>query len=244
MNFGYGFSGREFSNYTPLVELGDSILAYWDANTVSSMTLGGGNAVSSWRDLKNNYNVIQATGASQPVYSATSFNGKAGLTFDGTDDSLSLTPSPFPTGAAPYEFWALFQQDDVALAERLVICTGNASTTNRGMGKSASLNRLFGRVGTGASSVGAVYSIPDMLSRHVGRMAVGATNYTLTVDGRTSVTSTACVPATASDRFRIGANTNTVASTFWLGQIAAILVTNQLTVNQATSLQNWLMTRR
>lgn len=64
-------------------------LALWlDASDASTFTLVS-NAVSEWRDKSgNNRHVSQATAANRPAYSATSFNGRPGLTFNGTNSIL------------------------------------------------------------------------------------------------------------------------------------------------------------
>lgn len=59
--------------------------AYMDVRR--NLTESGG-AVSQWDDVYGNYSFVQGTGSKQPAYSATSFNGGPGLTFDGSDDQL------------------------------------------------------------------------------------------------------------------------------------------------------------
>lgn len=48
---------------------------------------GEGNAVSSWREAIT-ANHFTASGSTRPVWSATSFSGKEGITFDGSNDAL------------------------------------------------------------------------------------------------------------------------------------------------------------
>ena len=64
-------------------------LAMWlDASDPSTLTLVSG-AVSEWRDKSgNSRHVSQGVAANRPAYSATSFNGRPGLTFDGVNDGL------------------------------------------------------------------------------------------------------------------------------------------------------------
>jgi hypothetical protein len=63
--------------------------ALWlDANDPATITASGG-AVSTWADKSGNASdATQATSAQRPAYSATSFSGRPGITFDGSNDSL------------------------------------------------------------------------------------------------------------------------------------------------------------
>ncbi|HTM77999.1 MAG TPA: hypothetical protein VL133_10260, partial [Devosia sp.] len=73
-------------SWSPLA-LGASLLAWWDASQGVSLS---GSQVTAWADRKSGYSVAQGTGAARPLWSATSFGGKPGLTFDGIDDLLNM----------------------------------------------------------------------------------------------------------------------------------------------------------
>lgn len=78
--------------WTPAA-LGASLALWLDANDASTITLNG-STVSQWGDKSGNgRNAVQATAATQPVYSATSFNGKPTLTWDGIDDAMQISMS-------------------------------------------------------------------------------------------------------------------------------------------------------
>jgi hypothetical protein len=64
--------------------------------------------VSSWpEEASRNTAVAQAVGGKQPALSATSFNGRPGVTFDGVDDFLKCTLSPtIAAGGRAYIFAA------------------------------------------------------------------------------------------------------------------------------------------
>ena len=64
---------------------------FWlDASDLSTITVATG--VSEWRDKTGKgVNAVQATGANQPTYSATSFFGRPGITFDGVNDNMSIS---------------------------------------------------------------------------------------------------------------------------------------------------------
>lgn len=78
--------------WTPAA-LGAPLALWLDANDASTITLNG-STVSQWGDKSGNgRNAVQATAATQPVYSATSFNGKPTLTWDGIDDAMQISMS-------------------------------------------------------------------------------------------------------------------------------------------------------
>jgi hypothetical protein len=66
--------------------------ALWlDAADASTITESGG-AVSQWNDKSgNSNNFVQTILANRPTYSATGFNNKAAITFDGTNDSMEFS---------------------------------------------------------------------------------------------------------------------------------------------------------
>lgn len=234
--------------YDVVFDLGPELLAYWDANRPDLMTLGAGNAVSSWLDIKAGYAATQGTGAAQPIYSATSFNGAPGLSFDGTDDCLASTAAgllaALPVAAAGSELWALVQQDaaGAAAGARVAISYGGASgASERSMGRttSSSNNRMRGST-NGTLSSGPVVNID---TRHVLRYAVGAAASIPHVDGVAGST-LSIVPATLADRVRVGAAPPPSAVSFWRGQIAAVLITMPLSAAKASALSTYLLDRR
>ena len=59
--------------WTPY-QLQSQVSLWLDASVTSSLSLSGSN-VTQWNSLLGGVNVVQATGANQPLYSATGFNG-------------------------------------------------------------------------------------------------------------------------------------------------------------------------
>ena len=76
-----------FTQWTPA----NISTALWlDANDASTITTVSG-AVSQWNDKSGNgRNATQATAGSRPAYSSTGFNSRPGITFDGTDDWMTV----------------------------------------------------------------------------------------------------------------------------------------------------------
>ena len=65
--------------------------ALWlDAADASTITQSS-NLVSQWNDKSGNGRNASASSTARPTYSATSFNGKPGLTFDGNNDDMSFS---------------------------------------------------------------------------------------------------------------------------------------------------------
>jgi hypothetical protein len=60
--------------WTPY-QLQSQVSLWLDASVTSSLSLSG-SSVTQWNSLLGGVNVVQATGANQPVYSATGFNGR------------------------------------------------------------------------------------------------------------------------------------------------------------------------
>lgn len=234
--------GGAAAAWTPL-SLGASLKAWWDAAYNPTLITETAGAVSSWKDIVGAYDVVQATGAAQPIYSATSFNGTPGVTFDGTDDELTLVgvPAGIPTAAVPCEMWGLVDQTQAAAVAGFlaILAYGNTGGTSRHIRRATdgSTNRANILVNNNASNTNV-----DFSGRHVVRGIVGATTSNMNVDGIAG-TDLVVVPATATTRLRIGAQCNTAAAGFWKGGVAAVLVTAPLSAGEAASMYSYLNTR-
>lgn len=228
----------------PIAVLGASLLAFWDAERSSTLTLSG-SSVTTWTDRKAGYAPTQAVGGSKPAYSATSFNGRPGLTFDGADDYLELGSVPFPAGASPSEIWYLGSQDSLPADTnpRAMFDYGDGANARRQLRRTvnAGSNRPQLVIGTGAGIFG-VENTGDFSGKHVIRAIAGATQSSVVFDGGTPATSTV-TPATGTNRTRIGANAASSAGLYFQGVISAILVTAPLTTDQAAQLTQYLKTR-
>lgn len=87
--------------------LGANLVACWDADAGVAKT---GNDVTVWTDQSSNaysagLNTLGTSGApNSPVYSATSYGGKPGITFSGFADGGSPQPQYLSTGANAVAF--------------------------------------------------------------------------------------------------------------------------------------------
>lgn len=233
-------------SWTPR-RLGASLVAWWDAER-SDLITQASSLVSSWKDIVGAYDVVQTTGASKPAYSATSFNSRPGITFDGLASELTLVgiPASFPIGAVAGEIWGVVDQTALAAdaTNRQAATYGNgASSTVRGLTRSVSVgvNRAAYYCGDGTSKHADEATV-NYSGRHVHRGIADGTTIYSEIDGTRS-SGVASVPATAAGRVRIGANSTASAGNFWQGVISTVLVTSILTAAEATQLYAFLNRR-
>jgi len=227
--------------------LGVSLLGLWDAEDASTFTLSG-SAVSAWRDKVAAYSAAQAVSGAKPVYGATSFNGRPGVTFDGADDELTYAGvGAFPTGADASELWALADQTALVAdtTQRTVLAYGGVGATGQRRLQrvvNTGVNRGGALVGTGGGSSTAENASVDLSGRHVLRASVSATATGVDVDG-TAGTPGAIVPGSGTTRTRIGANGNTTVTGFWSGVVSTVIITSALSAAQAAVLTAHLKAR-
>ncbi len=233
------------TRYSPVRALGSDLVAFWDANRSDLITIVTG--VSSWKDVVAGYDAAQATGGLQPVYSATSYNGAPGVTFDGTDDQLTCLDAALlaalPAAAVPGEIW-LVSQDGASSGTRYFGSYGGALNTGRAIGGAGAGRTANGSVGDGAAQQ-QINSIGSAAGRHVTRVQIGAASTILTLDGVVDPAAPlSVVPSTTNTRLRLGAGPASSAGTFAQGVLSAVLFTKALSLAKAAALQTYLMLRR
>lgn len=245
IGIGIGLTNGGGGGWSP-ARLGSSLLGYWDAENAGSLTLSGA-SVTTWTDVVGSYAATQATAGSKPTYSATSFNGRPGITFDGTDDELTLASVPFPTGATPSEIWALVDQQALPAdtgVRRFVQYGGASAASSRVLLRmvSVGVNRLAASADNAGVFAQAIQGTVDLSGRHVARGVYTGAVVRAVTDG-TASTDTTAVSTTSAIRFRIGADTAGTAANF--GQFVAntILVTSLLSATDAAALLAYLKTR-
>lgn len=246
LSMGINLVGGSATGWSPAA-LGASLLGWWDAERSDKLSLSG-SAVTSWTDLVGGYVASQAISASKPIYSATSFNNRPGLTFDGLDDELTLASVPFPTGAAACEIWKAIDQTALAAdttTRNLFSFGGGTGATARRLRRDVlgGVNRALMATGDGATAIGPNNANVDFSGRHVVRGIVGAPTVEIHVDGVTGGTSNV-VSATGAVRTRIGASDATTPGGFMQGVVSAVLVTAPLTAPEAASLYAYLNARK
>jgi hypothetical protein len=231
------------NGWTPL-RLGSSLLAWWDSAYGVSLS---GSAVTAWADRKNGYSAAQGTGSLRPVFSATSFNGVPGLTFDGTDDYLELASQPFPSGANPCEIWSVVSQDALVAdtgVRAVFSYGGDASTARRGVERSVVTGQNRVRVTQGDGTTGFTVTVAaDFSGRHIARGKYEAAQATAYMD-ETAGTPVASNASIGTSRARIGALSNTSPSNYWQGVMRDVIITGALSASETAFLQQFLLARR
>lgn len=232
------------NKWTPR-KLGASLLGWWSADRPDLISLSG-SQVTGWKDAVAAYNLTQGVAGARPLYSAISFNGAPGVTFDGVDDYLELAAVPFPTGAAPSEIHAIVDQTALVAdtGTKVVFAYGStvAFTRNLSRNVNAGQNTLAASAGNGAANV-AASQLNDFSGRHVVRGIIDGAQVTANADGVSGGPQNV-VPATAATRTRMGGRTATTADQFFQGVIREVIVTGLLSASQAAALQAYMQTKR
>lgn len=233
--------------WTP-AQLGASLYDYWDAEQADTLSLSG-SAVTAWRSAKNGYSAAQGTGAARPTYSATSFNSRPGVTFDGSDDELTYAGvGVFPTGSVSSEIWALVNQTALgssAGVRAIFNYGGNAAAAWRRLNRTTDgslVNRATTQMGTGAAGPAAQNDNVDFSGRNVARSQIKA-NLQTDVNGIAGAVNATGNPATGTTRTRIGARNDDTPNSFFQGVVSFVAVTAPLTTNQAVQMLAYLKQR-
>jgi hypothetical protein len=226
------------ANFSPL-DLGAKLFAWWAPPVVGDNVTLSGSGIDSWTDEVGSYVLSQATGANQPTYSATGFNGAAGAEFDGSNGYLALAPVPagIPTGAAASELWTCCRQDALAAdtTGRALLSIGGTT----GASRRQTLRQVVGGVNQLAVAAPGALSggIGDLSGYHVVR-GICSTSIQAEMDGAAGSATGSVTQATATTRIALG--TNSGLGSRWQGAIRQVLVTDLLTPDEAALLRAYL----
>jgi hypothetical protein len=213
-----------FTQWTPALITTALWLDAADASTVTTVS----SAVSQWNDKSgNSRNVSQATGASQPAYDATGFNGKGALTFDGSNNFLQSAAS-ITTGTYTQEFnvyWVatrssnggsiLTERSSTLVASNSWSASGGANFISSDGLNLASNNTISNAtLGTIQASGGLVFHRHQPGQRDI--LFVNGTQATVLAGTASNITG-------GTSHFRIGAREGNVGF-FWNGQICEVIV--------------------
>ena len=198
-------------------------LALWlDATDSTSYTTATG--VSEWRDKSGNGRTFsQSTGNNQPTVSANAQNGKAALTFDGTNDSfsgpvtfsLTSTHSVFVVVNPTVRKIASFLAG--AVSAELIYGDGSASFSGSKFGAFGVGRAVYGggTITTGAYQVVSVVCSGSTLPANLSMWTNGS-------GGAVSVVTSGTAPAAAlTAPLTIGTS---ASSQFWNGSIGEMLI--------------------
>jgi len=213
-------------------DLGSLLLAYWDAERLDKIDLSG-SLVNSWTDSVGALSASQSTSGFKPVYSATSFNGRPGITFDGTDDLLlntALAANLLPTGSNPSEIWVLVNQTvlPAVTTTGTVFLYGTTGANNRRVIRRvvvSAVNRAQASTGTGGGTTQISDTVGDLSGYHVMQMVTDAVNTNIAIDGAAPI-SGAVVPNSLNSAIAMGCVTG--GTNPFGGSINKIIVTAPL----------------
>lgn len=214
------------------------VVAWWDAQDSPHITLSGSN-VTAWTDRVGGISPVQATGGSQPTFSATARNGKPGLTFSG-GQSLMQGGS---LGTIPAVNTAI-----------TMVVAGFASATPGtwadafGYGASGAGNlRQMGIFSTNAI---AASSTPAGINYVVTESWLNTDRFALLewsagnaitgfIDGGSGEVGSTNSPVAVGGNVSIGSNIDGISQP-WTGVIQQIVVTNTIaTTNERQCLEGW-----
>lgn len=235
--------------WSPL-DLGPSaLLAWWSADRSDSIIRTGGAPIVSWIDVAYGYVATQGVSGSRPSYSVAGFGGFPCITFDGTDDELTVASCPLPVGANPSEVWAVASQDALVAdsgTRQLLSYGGTSNATRRALLRRvvSAANRASLDVGDNSVAQPVNDTAVDFSGRHFVRGVFGAAASTIQVDANATITSTSVVPVTGNTRVRIGASSANTAANFWSGSVRDIVVTAALNAQQADLMAAWAARQR
>jgi hypothetical protein len=238
LNQQHGFNVRP--RWSPL-DLGDDLCEWWNADDTNRLSISGG-AVATWTSVKG----LALTGAGAGrAWSATSFNGAPGITFNGTDDVFSATAAQgrIPNTSGFYMF-GVVQQDALPAdaTTRIILNTGTSNGARKYLSRFvvSAVNRVRGGVDTSTTSTGAT---GDFSGRHMVAARFEAATLSTYFDGAADG-SVAAAPVTNSARARIGAN-QAGTGNFWSGKMRDVMVVRDtISATQLANLSAFLLARR
>lgn len=215
---------------------GGQLKAWWDADTGVSENFG---VATDWTDRVAGI-VASSLLAVTPAYSATSFNGKAGFTFDGVDDCLVSTSfAALPNGAVPGELWVLADDTNVGSGTSYLINYGGVATAQDRALLTTGAGRSF-RINDRTTNL--TVTNLQVSGKHVLQGSWNGTEEQARIDGYQSRPSQSVIAtlATGTTRLRIGAGISAAASSFFTGVIRHAMVTTLLLPRQRLQLEAWL----
>lgn len=228
-----------FPAWTPR-RLGPKLLAWFDAERTDLITIAGGN-VSSFKDVVGAYDAVQGTEANQPNHGLASFNGRPGITPNGTSDELTrASTTGLPTGTTPFEAWLICDQT-VAAADngvRAWACWGGQTAATRFDIRrivSGGVNRAAAGIGDNSGITVVSNGTVDFSGRHVVRVVCDGVNARVDVDG-VAGTPTAVAHNFGTTNFRLFARNDASPALYCNGVFSALPITRLLDSTQAVQM--------
>lgn len=223
------FRSQSAAPWSPFLMGG--LVAFWDSIQTEKFTIVSG-AISAWTPIIGSATATQATSSKRPVSSAR--NGRSAVSFDGTDDFLSLDDSSFPVNGDACTMGVVGYVDAAAgttLARRLFSYGAASPTTSpRALRLSYSSPNLRPALVAGTASGAVVVDATGTDQIMVGRFPTGSQKR-LSSNG-TDANATTATCATTAGNAAIGAlGDGTVP---FYGLINCVLLTNGFSSNSET----------
>jgi hypothetical protein len=225
---GVGF-GWQRSGGAPDVVLPSAIAScvHWWSAEAGIIEVAG--AVSSWADVIGSLAAVQATGASQPVYSATGFDGtEPGVTADGVDDYLAAVGTgSLPDGDEDSVIMVRLvdtaSEADADTARGILGWGGASSATSRDVRRSAVSGVSRARTVVGTTGI-VTETATSLLGKHyiTGRKA--GTTVAVSVNGGVEATAVIAASSTGTSLAHIFALPSGATTTGFKGSISDIAV--------------------
>lgn len=208
------------------LEAAEKLVCAWylpAPNPSQYLTLSGSD-VTTWAAAYGTQKVDVTEATNKPVYDATLYSNKGGVTFDGTNDLLTGTGNVTNWPADTDDLYMLAAgTNSSALATKSIFAYGTNSAL-RYIGKSIEAPYMQAALTTIS---GTASSFPSGSSHTVGGVFdIGGTSVPY-LDGVASGAgaSTATAALTLS-RVRLGAGANSTATLFWQGSISCAAILN------------------
>ncbi len=215
--------------WTPEQDLASALVAHWDAQQGVTQAAG---SVSQWTDTVAGIAATQGTASNQPTFSATTRNGKPGLSFGG-NQFLSFSSATFPKGSAARSlFVAGYMAKNTTSTRTLFNYGSTGSWVAAGVTGGSAGKALVDTWGTFTSSQ-TLWSEADVA---LYWQASGSAQ-SIVVDGGTAYTSSNNLN-TSGNGGLIG--TDAYGGQQWIGSIQQALVFNRLlTADERQQLEGW-----
>jgi hypothetical protein len=153
------------------------LVGWWKAD---SLALTDGTAVSDWTDMSGaGHDLLQATGANQPIYKLAIINGHNVVRFDGTDDYMQ-------------GLWTQAQPVDTFLVIQVVADQSNQALCDGGVNLGGQIyESAFGaamNISTYAGSFGPVATSVPSRPAHLWEFVENGASSSLAMDNTSAVT--------------------------------------------------------
>jgi len=234
-------SVSEWLNFNPSIF---SPFLWLDASDLSTITESGG-AVSQWSDKSgNNRNVSQATPASRPTLLTNAQNGKSTISFDASNDWLSISAAGFPTTGNRTMFAAFKYTGSASIYQHIAIWGNSGLDTNRSWGLTTFFisPSYFGRVHIWANTGASPFTASSMPTNKWNQLSASYNGAATTIwgNGKEGETKALVIDTLTNQDFRVGTRTWNPAE-YWHGEIGEIILFDYLlTEKQRISVEKYL----